>query len=83
MKDDNKYKEIEQIIMSKSVRIRNVLYLYQKSSHRKILVGSTRPKKKWLCFKDHADVEEYLSRIYDARSSALHEGNLFHLHLGK
>src|SRR5207249_571561 len=37
----------------------------------------SRPKEEWLRFKDAVQIEKYLKRIYDARSSTLHEGTVF------
>jgi len=78
--DRKKYKEIEQVIITKPIRIKQRFKKFiVEHITNKFWSDPTRPGKKnsWVRFKDLKDIEEYLDRIYEARSNALHEGRPF------
>jgi hypothetical protein len=73
---EDKYQEVKELILVKPVRIKNRFINFIKEHLTdKFWSDSTRPNKfEWARFSDISDIEKYLSRIYDARSSTLHEG---------
>lgn len=75
----DKFAEIKQAILIKPTRIKQRFIGFIKEHLTdKFWLDPTRPNKiKSARFKDISDVEKYLGRIYDVRSSALHEGRPF------
>lgn len=75
-----KYQEIKQAIITRPIRIKQRFKKFiVEHITDKFWSDPTRPGKKnsWVRFKDLTDIEEYLDRIYEARSNALHEGRPF------
>ena len=77
--DPNTYKQIESEILRKAPLIKRRFVEFV-ASHLmdNFWNDSTRPKDpQWSRFRDVAELREYLGRIYDARSNALHRGEPF------
>lgn len=75
-----KYREIERAIITKPIRIKQRFKKFILDHiTNKFWLDATRPGKEnnFVRFKDLNDIEEYLDRIYEARSNALHKGEPF------
>lgn len=76
---EDRYQRIKELILIKPVRIKKrfISFIIEHLPD-KFWSDPARPNKfEWARFKDVSDIEEYLSRIYDARSSTVHEGRPF------
>jgi len=77
----DRYQGIKEAVLTKPVRIKQRFIKFVKDHLTdRFWLDPTRPNEiewKWARFQNPSEVEEYLARIYDARSATLHEGKPF------
>lgn len=82
--NEEQCEELRRAVITKPIKIkRRFISFVKEHLTDKYWADSTRPTEEWLRFKDLSEIEMYLKRIYDARSLAVHSGEVFPPTFGK